>query len=501
MPVSELTITNSAKSVLLSVEEMYRADAAAAKAGIAGLDLMEAAGRAVADALIARWSKRPVVVLCGPGNNGGDGFVAARLLAEAGWPVRVALPGGRDKLKGDARVNADRWTGAVEPLSVGALDDAEVVVDALFGAGLGRPVEGVALETLEAIGARGLACVAVDIPSGVHGDTGAVLGGAAAADVTVTFFRRKPGHLLYPGRGLCGEVITADIGIPEDVLGEIAPRQAENGPALWLDRFPWPRAGQHNYSRGHAVLSGGAEMTGAARLAAEAARRAGAGIVTVVSPPEAADIYRIALTGALVAVAGNSRVFAERIGEARVAAILLGPGNGVTADTRERVLGALAAGKPAAGKPVVLDADALSVFAEAPGDLFGAIRGPCLMTPHEGEFARLFGGGEGGKLARTREAAAKSGAVILLKGADSVIAAPDGRAVINANAPPTLATAGSGDVLAGFAVALLAQGMDPFDAGCCAAWLHGAAAIAFGPGLIAEDLSATLPRVLRDLGK
>jgi NAD(P)H-hydrate epimerase len=474
---------------------MYRADAAAARAGIASLDLMEAAGRAVADTVAARWGKRPLIVLCGPGNNGGDGFVVARLLAEAGWPVRVALPGGRDRLKGDARANAERWTETLEPLSVDVLDGAEIVVDALFGAGLGRPVTGVALDTLEAVGARGLACVAVDIPSGVHGDTGAVLGGAARADVTVTFFRRKPGHLLYPGRGLCGEVITADIGIPDNVLDEIAPRQAENSPALWLGRFPWPLADQHKYSRGHAVIAGGAEMTGAARLAAEAARRAGAGIVTVLCPPEAVELYRGALTGALVAVAGDSRAFADRVGEARVAAILLGPGNGVTADTRECVLAALAT-----GKPVLLDADALSVFAEAPGDLFGAIRGPCLMTPHEGEFTRLFGNGEGGKLVRTRDAAVASGAVIVLKGADSVIAAPDGRAVINANAPPTLATAGSGDVLAGFAVALLARGMDPFDAGCCASWLHGAAAAAFGPGLIAEDLAATLPQVFRELG-
>ena len=485
-----------AASVLLSVDEMYRADAAASeRAGIASLDLMEAAGKAVADTLAARWGKRPVIVLCGPGNNGGDGFVAARLLARAGWPVRVALLGDRDRLKGDARANAERWNGDVEPLSVEVLDGADIVVDALFGAGLGRPVAGVALDTLEAAGTRGVACVAVDIPSGVHGDTGAVLGGAAPADVTVTFFRRKPGHLLYPGRGLCGEVITADIGIPENVLDEIAPRQAENDPALWLDRFPWPLADQHKYSRGHAVISGGAEMTGAARLAAEAARRAGAGIVTVLCPPQAAEIYRVALTGVLVAAAGNPEAFADRIGEARVAAILLGPGNGVSADTREKVLAALAT-----GKPVLLDADALSVFAEAPDALFGAIGGPCLMTPHEGEFARLFGEGEGGRLSRAREAAVASDAVILLKGADSVIAAPDGRAVVNANAPPTLSTAGSGDVLAGFGVALLAQGMDPFDAGCCAAWLHGAAATAFGPGLIAEDLSATLPRVLRELG-
>ncbi len=481
------------RSVLLTVAEMSRADAAAIEAGISGEHLMEAAGRAVADAVAGRWDKRPVAVLCGPGNNGGDGFVVARLLAEAGWPVRLALLGDRDRLKGDARSHAERWTGAVEPLAVEALDGAEIVVDALFGAGLARPLDGAARAVVEAIG--GLDCIAVDVPSGVHGDTGTVLGVAAAAAVTVTFFRRKPGHLLYPGRDLCGEVVVADIGIPDSVLDGIAPRQAVNGPDLWLDRLPWPRSGQHKFSRGHALVMGGTEMTGAARLAAEAARRAGAGIVTLLCTPETAAIYRAALTGTLVGVVQDSGAFAATVGEARVGAVLLGPGNGVTPATRERSLLALAT-----GRPVVLDADALTVFAGDSGALFDAVAGPCLLTPHQGEFDRLFGdGGPGGKLDRAKDAAARAGAVVLLKGADTVIAAPDGRVTINDNAPPTLATAGSGDVLAGIAVGLMAQGMDPFDAGCCAAWLHGATAANFGPGLIAEDLAGGLPAVLRGL--
>ncbi len=479
------------RSVLLGVEEMSRADAAAVAAGIPSEQLMEAAGAAVAATVCAHWEPAPVVVLCGPGNNGGDGFVAARHLRAAGWPVRVALLGRVDRLRGDARYNAERWEGEVEPLSPQSLEGAEIVVDALFGAGLSRDLEGVARETVCAIGQRH--CVAVDIPSGVHGDTGAVMGAAAHAEITVTFFRRKPGHLLMPGREHCGRVEVVDIGIPEAVLDEIAPRQAVNGPELWCSRFPWARPTHHKFLRGHAVVVGGTEMTGAARMAARAALRAGAGVVSVAVPADAAVIYRVALIGILVHPFRDTAGFTEFIADDRVTACLVGPGNGVNGATRERALAALRM-----RKRVVLDADALTVFQDSPDLLFAAIEGPCLLTPHEGEFARLFNLA-GGRLSRARAAAAVSGAVILLKGADTVIAAPDGRAAINENAPPELATAGAGDVLAGFAVGLMAQGMDAFDAACAAAWLHGAAAAEGGPGLIAEDLPDLLPSVLRQL--
>ena len=483
------------EAVLLTVDEMTRADSAAIAAGVSGVTLMENAGRAIAEAVAARWDMRETAVLCGPGNNGGDGFVVARLLSDAGWPVRVALLGDVGKLKGNASVHADRWSGPVEPLSPEVPGGAELIVDALFGAGLARPLEGVAADTIAAVAAAGRPCVAVDLPSGVDGDTGAVPGAAAAADLTVTFFRRKPGHLLLPGRSLCGEVVVADIGIPGSVLGDIDAPQAANGPALWLDRFPWPQFAQHKFSRGHALVLGGSGMTGAARLAAAAARRAGAGIVTVLSPPESLMIYRTALVGTLVARLEGADALAGRLADPRAHAVLLGPGNGVTPQTRESVLAALASGKPA-----VLDADALTVFSDDPAALFAAVNGPCLMTPHEGEFAKLFGtGGDSGKLARTRQAARESGATVLLKGPDTVVASPDGRAAINDNAPPDLATAGSGDVLAGIAVALLAQGMPAFEAACCAAWLHGAAAGTHGPGLIAEDLPDLLPAVLAGL--
>jgi ADP-dependent NAD(P)H-hydrate dehydratase / NAD(P)H-hydrate epimerase len=479
------------KNALLGVSEMYAADRAAMAGGVAGDALMEAAGKGVADAILALGAPRPVAVLCGPGNNGGDGFVAARTLKQAGWPVRLALLGDVAALKGDARRNADRWDGGVEPLSPAALDGAEVVVDALFGAGLAREIDGVARATIEAIGPRH--CIAVDVPSGVHGDTGAVLGTAPAARTTVTFFRRKPGHLLLPGRLRCGEVRVIDIGIPDSVLDGIAPRQAANGPGLWISAFPWPRLDQHKYSRGHAVISGGAQMTGAARLAARAAMRAGAGMVSVAVPVDNAVVYKVALEGAIVRGIRDTSGYGEIIEDTRVTACLVGPGNGVTPATREQTLAALRA-----RKAVVIDADALTVFEETPDLLFSSIEGPCLLTPHEGEFRRLFAL-SGDKIASARAAAGQSKAVVLLKGADTVIAAPDGRIVVNENAPAELATAGAGDVLAGFAVGLAAQGMDMFDAACAAAWLHGAAARSFGPGLIAEDLPDALPRVLRAL--
>jgi NAD(P)H-hydrate epimerase len=298
-------------AALLTVEQMYAADAAAAAGGVSSLALMEAAGAGVADAVMGLGDPQQVVVLCGPGNNGGDGFVAARLLQDAGWPVRIALLGDRESLQGDARANADRWDGVVEPLAPSVLDGAEIVVDALFGAGLTRPVDGVVAEVIQNIGDR--RCVAVDVPSGVHGDSGAVLGVAPQADVTVTFFRRKPGHVLLPGRMLCGRVSTVDIGIPDSVLDDIAPAQAANRPGLWLPKLPMARLYQHKYDRGHAMISGGPLMTGAARLAARAALRAGAGIVSVAVPIDNAVVYKVSLVGVIVHPVRDTAGYAEVI--------------------------------------------------------------------------------------------------------------------------------------------------------------------------------------------
>ena len=486
---------------LLTIADMYRADAAAIAGGVPGLGLMEVAGAAVAETAQERWPAGEVLVLCGPGNNGGDGLVAARLLAEAGRQVRLALLGPIEKLDGDAAVNAARWDGEVAPLAPALLESADVVVDALFGAGLGRPLDGVARETIEALIASGLPCLAVDVPSGVHGDTGQVHGVAAPAAVTVTFFRRKPGHLLYPSRNLCGEVRVADIGIPDTVLAEISPQRSENLPELWSDLLPRPQPEGHKYHRGHAIVAGGAVLTGAARLASYAALRIGAGLVTIAAPPGSGNVYRAGPPAIMVRDITAGTDFDALLADPRVIATLVGPGNGIDGgvggETADRVRRALAL------RPCVLDADALTVFASRPETLFSALSavpiGTSVLTPHEGEFARLFPDGEGGKIELAGAAAAQANATILLKGADTVVAAPDGRIVVNTNATPYLATAGSGDVLAGFIVGLMAQGMPAFEAACAGAWFHGACGSAFGPGLIAEDLADQLPKTLQNI--
>jgi len=489
------------RCAVLTVAESYAADAAAAAAGAAGVELMESAGRAVAEAVQARWQPRPVVVLCGPGNNGGDGFVAARHLAEAGWPVRLALLGAKSRLKGDAARHARAWQGEVLALSPAVLEEGSLVIDALFGAGLSRPLEGAARDTIEAVAAGGFPLVAVDVPSGLSGDSGRVLGDVIApADLTVTFFRKKPGHLLLPGRIHCGELVVADIGTPEAVLQQIRPRCFENRPDLWAGCYPWRGPQDHKYHFGHALIVGGDTMTGAARLASRAALRVGAGLVTLACPERRLPVYALATASVITAPLRAAGDFKALLADHRKNAVLLGPGNGISDETRGRVLATLAA-----GKRTVLDADALSVFEADPEALFDVIAdmesGAVVLTPHDGEFARLFGDlvSAGDRVGRARAGAETSGAVVVLKGGDTVIAAADGRAAINANAPPELATAGTGDVLAGLVVGLLAQGMPAFEAAAAACWLHGAAAARFGPGLISEDLSEALPGVLAGL--
>ncbi len=507
---------------LLTTSEAGEADRLAAQAGVPTLELMEHAGKAVADAAADMvWGPdRRVAVLCGPGNNGGDGFVAARYLRERGFDVRVFLLGEKSSLKGDAAEMARRWPLPIRAASPDALQSMHLVIDALFGAGLSRPLEGQAAELVTAVNASGLPVLAVDVPSGLDGTSGEVRGVAIEARRTVTFFRKKPGHVLMPGRQLCGEIIVADIGIPEQVLETLKPAVHENDPSLWIRHFNWPRMGGHKYSRGHAVVvSGPALQTGAARLGARGALRIGAGLVTLVGNATATAIIATQITSIMVRSVTGAAALSEFLSDVRRNAVLIGPGAAVGPETAADVLAIL---KSSAS--VVLDADALTSFAE-PGDkmrteggmgflarngegshrpetLFAAIKKrqqPVMMTPHEGEFKRLFGELAGSKVDRTREAARLSGAVVVLKGADTVIASPDGGAVINSNAPAWLATAGSGDVLSGFVTGLLAQHMPPFEAAAAAVWLHGAAAEKFGVGLIAEDLPDALPEVLQRL--
>jgi len=463
----------SAPYELLTPEQMSRADRAAP---LPGIDLMERAGWAVAR-LARRFGPARTLVLCGPGNNGGDGYVAARLLAEQGWPVSVAAlapprPGT------DAEQAAARWNGPMRPFTAQEVAGADLVIDAVFGAGLDRDLAPAVVTVLRA--ARNL--IAVDVPSGVDGTTGAVRGYAPQARATVTFFRRKPGHLLLPGRDLCGELLLADIGIPSDVLTEIKPTTFVNQPGLW--RLPRLAEAGHKYSRGFLTIVGGAKMTGAARLVAAGARGAGVGLVTIAALGSA-DVYRGGPAGVMVSEETPSALLADQRRRVWVA----GPGMGVEA--ARKIIPELLL----VGRALVADADALTAFGGQPESLGGS----AVLTPHEGEYARLFGPPASDRVASVRSAARYVGAVVLLKGSDTIIASPDGRAAINHNAPPTLATAGAGDVLSGIVGGLIAQGMTYFDAACAAVWLHGRAAAILGSGLLAEDLPTALPLAIREL--
>lgn len=487
---------------LLEPAEMVRADALAIAGGITGSTLMERAGIAVADAVARRPYPTRIGILCGPGNNGGDGFVAARILTQRGFRVRLALLGRREDLKGDAAGAAARWSAPVEPAETLDFAAIDLIVDALYGAGLARDLEGEARAVVERMAASGKPVIAVDLPSGLDGRTGHVRGAAAQAVETVTFFRRKPGHLLLPGRALCGKVRVADIGIPDEVLATIRPLAASNGPEEWGAAFPLPRLAGHKYDRGHAVVvSGGVWTAGAARLAARGALRAGGGLVTIATPAEALPLHAASYAALMCRPMEGSDDLARLLADARFNCVVLGPGLGVGEATRARL--SAAAGPR---RSLVVDADAITSFAGDPASL-AAVLGQArqaVLTPHEGEFARLFGHlpeimDAPSKLERARAAAKRLGAVIVLKGADTIVAAPDGRATISDNAPPFLATAGAGDVLAGMTGGLMAQGMPAFAAASAAVWLHGEAARQAGPGLVADDLPEALRAVLARL--
>jgi hydroxyethylthiazole kinase-like uncharacterized protein yjeF len=482
---------------LLTPAEMAAADRLAIAAGTSGLALMEKAGAAVAAAAHRMVLGREVLVLAGPGNNGGDGFVAAAELRRRGCRVRVALLGERASLTGDAAQVAALYDGPIMRADAAMSFETGLILDALFGAGLSRPLDAEAAGLVEAANSSGMPILAVDLPSGIDGRTGEIRGVAIRARRTVTFFRLKPGHLLMPGRLHCGETELADIGIPQPVLAEIRPATFHNEPGLWRDQLRAPAPDDHKYSRGHVVVvSGPASATGAARLAAAGALRIGAGAVTVASPPGALLVNAAHLTAIMVRAFDGAAEFSALIVDRRCNSVVIGPGNGVGAATRANVEAALVG-----DAALVLDADALTSFAEYPDALFYLIKsrpGPVVITPHEGEFGRLFRTGTA-KIDRARAAAAESGAVVVLKGADTVIVAPDGRAAVNSNAPPCLATAGSGDVLAGIIAGLLAQGLPGFEAAAAGVWMHGAAGAAHGRGLIAEDLPLLLPSVLKRL--
>lgn len=474
---------------ILTCNEVRACEQRAVEAGVSLSELMSRAGHACADILHAEFPGGRVVVLAGPGNNGGDAFVAARRLVDLGRAVALyeLAPGGPRSAEGAAA--AKHWTGGHSPLEDMRLAENDVVLDGLFGAGLSRPLAGEAAFAVEQVNASGVKVVAIDVPSGVAGDGGEVAGPAIRADVTVTFGARKPAHVLQPAASLCGEMLVTEIGFGKFIAEIGGGRLMENAPTLWSDKLLWPGNDAHKHRRGRlAVVTGDAAHTGAARLAARAGLRIGAGLATLLCPPDAlvvaAKSVEAVMTEAfesperLVALTENST------------AVVIGPAAGVTDATRANVE-ALAR----AGRRLVLDADAITVFAGRADALRSALSAPTVLTPHTGEFERLFPGmltGSKNKIEAARSAAAQTGAVVLVKGADTVIAAPDGRAAVNTHATPFLATAGSGDVLAGVIGGLMAQGLQPFDAARAGAWMHGDAGKRVGPGLTAEDLDAAL---------
>ncbi|MGI2032006.1 NAD(P)H-hydrate dehydratase [Rhizobium panacihumi] len=476
---------------IFTPQQMTAVDAASAASGIQSFDLMERAGQAVAATALRHYPQaRRFVVLCGPGNNGGDGYVAARALCDSGAAVDVFQMAEPTTLKGDARRAALTSPIEARPLNEYGPDVGDVIIDALFGAGLSRDLSDDVQQLVARINDAGLPVIAVDLPSGICGLRGKVLGNALQAARTITFMAMKPGHLLMPGRTFCGDVEVFDIGIPHRILSAHAGDIQKNAPSLWASRLPLLAGETHKYKRGHLVVfSGGASHTGAARLAATAGLKCGAGLVTVAVPQEAIAVTAGALTAVMVRQVETRAELTNWLDTAKISACVLGPGFGVG----ERAMDFVSA---LTEKPLVLDADGITSFRDDPSLLFDAFtvgETRLVLTPHEGEFARLFPDIAAdetlGKADKARVAAKRSHAVIVYKGADSVIASPDGRAYINANAPPWLATAGSGDVLAGMIGAFLAQGVPAFEAAAAGVYLHGEAALKAGPGMTAEDLA------------
>lgn len=479
---------------VLTPKQMGTADRLTIESGKPGIELMENAGRSVAETILEYYPDcQTVLVVCGTGNNGGDGYVAARILADAGKKPSVHVCGDTRHISGDAKLAFDSLKADLLAGQEPDFESFDLIVDALFGAGLDRPVTGDFAHVIDRINKSGVPVVAVDLPSGIDGATGLVMGTAVKANRTTTFFRLKPGHLLFPGRAFCGKSHLHQIGIAAGVLERAGHAAVQNLPLLWAEYFPVPQHDGHKYVRGHTlVVSGPPATTGAARLAAQAALRSGSGLVTVASCREALTENACHLTSVMLKQCDSAGEMAAILEDPRLNVVVMGPGMPPDNETAEFVLATLSS-----GCQTVLDAGALTACSADPNSLFAAIhgcRGDVVLTPHQGEFNKLFPGvdSSSSKLDKAREAALASGAAVVLKGPDTVVATPDGRCSIASNAPPWLATAGSGDVLCGIVAGLMAQGMPVFEAASAAVWLHGDAACRLGPGMISSDLDEGL---------
>ncbi|KZL21842.1 Bifunctional NAD(P)H-hydrate repair enzyme Nnr [Pseudovibrio axinellae] len=496
---------------LLTPLQMKKADRLTIEGGTSGLTLMHNAGKVVLEALQEiLYPHSRILVLCGPGNNGGDGFVVAQLASDEGFDVRVALVCDPAALTGDAELAYDEMSLDLTSLEnmrslMEEVSDDDVIVDALFGAGLSRPLDYEILQLVQRINASSAQCVAIDLPSGVSGKSGEVQGEAVHADITVTFFRAKPGHYLFPGRAHCGEIIIEQIGLEDDVLSKVGPTAFYNCDKIWGDIPDMPAVAGHKYNRGHTlVVSGPKFATGASRLAARAAQRAGSGLVSIVAREQAAHVHAAHLNSIMICLADRIADFERILEDQRLNCVVIGPAVGVGRETQERVVQCLLD-----ERGVVIDADALMSFEPKPEILFEYIAqaqtgARVVLTPHEEEFRRLFpdlneATSTACKVERVQQAAARAGAVVVLKGADTVIADPAGAVAINASGTPWLASAGTGDVLAGIIGGYLAQGLSAYQAAAKGVWVHGRAAEYAGDGLIAEEVIDHIPDVITEL--
>jgi len=504
-------------NVILSVDQTRQVDQKTIASSKSGFELLSAAGRQVFEVVRDVASKEDrILVACGSGNNGGDGLIAARLLLDAGFKVSVALLSTPESVQGDARLALDALNQPTMKLSYARPNDFELIIDALLGTGIDRLISGKLEQWIDEVNASSASVISIDMPTGISGDSGSVMGTSLKAEHTVTFFRKKPGHVLYPGRHYCGTIHLRQIGIDASLLEALQPVVYENDCSLWQECIPNIEWDAHKYTRGHAVVvTGDASSTGAARLAGRAALRAGAGAVTFACPESAIDTVAAHVTCEMIKRVDSADELEVILAHNRIKSIVLGPGMGVGRQTRAMVETALTS-----SASVVLDADALTSFENRLDELVKHIavtKGGVVLTPHMGEFKRLFGeyfssgtsethntehkSATLNKIQLALDAARACGATVVLKGPDTVIANPDGHCIVNTNAPPWLATAGSGDVLAGTIAGWLAQGVYSFNSASIGCWMHGEAAMAFGPGLIATDIVKQYPSIHRQILK